>query len=180
MAPGATRGISNHGTVLTSFDGIDYVADAQTAGFEALPLLPGRESRTASSIHAMRALPIEDGHEIRFWIGHEREKEFRFQTEPENDPVDHARFLSLYDRSANAEGYSPFNSALYICRNFEDSVLSVHRGSKVAVARDGSITCEEVDDAQAREALVEELGISEEAVDALPKDDPGGPEVAIA
>ena len=28
MAPGATRGISKHGTVLVSFDGIDYVSDA--------------------------------------------------------------------------------------------------------------------------------------------------------
>ena len=128
----------------------------------------------------MRAAPIENGHEIHFWTGHMREKEFRFQTEPENDPVDHARFLSLYDRSANAEGYSPFNSALYICRHCEDSVLSIHGGSKVAVAADGSIASEEVDDAQTREALVEECGISEEAVDALPKDEPGGPDVAIA
>jgi N-hydroxyarylamine O-acetyltransferase len=180
MAPGATRGISNHGTVLVSFDGVDYLADAQTAGFDALPLLQGQESRTARDIHAMRAAPIEDGHEVWFWTGHMRENEFRFQTEPENDPVDHARFLSLYDRSANAEGYSPFNSALYICRHFEDSVLSIHQGIRVAVAADGSLTSEEVDDAQTREALVEELGISEEAVDALPKDEPGGPEVAIA
>lgn len=180
MAPGATRGISNHGTVLVSFDGIDYVSDAQAAGFEALPLLQGQESRTTTGIHSMRAAPIENGHEIHFWTGHMREKEFRFQTEPENDPVDHARFLSLYDRSANAEGYSPFNSALYICRHFEDSVLSIHGGSKVAVAADGSIASEEVDDAQTREALVEEFGISEEAVDALPKDEPRGPDVAIA
>jgi len=179
MIPGAMRGISNHGTVLVSFDGVDYLADAQTAGFEALPLLPGQASRTTSGIHAMRALPIEDGHEVFFWAGHMREHEFRFQTEPENDPVDHARFLSLYDRSANAQGYSPFNSALYICRHFEDSVLSIHQGNRVAVAADGSITSEEVDDAQTREALVEDFGISEEAVDALPKDEPGGLEVTI-
>jgi len=180
MAPGAERGISNHGTVLVMFDGTDHVVDAQTAGFEALPLLQGRESRTATGIHSMRALPIEDGHEVRFWAGHTREKEFRFQTEPENDPVDHARFLALYERSAHEEGYSPFNSALYICRHFEDSILSICRGIKVAVAADGSSTSEEIDDAQTREALVEEFGISEEAVDALPEDEPGGPEVAIA
>ncbi len=180
MAPGATRGIANHGTVLVSLDGVDYLADAQIAGFEALPLLQGRESRNTSGIHAMRASPIEDGHEVCFWAGHMREHEFRFQTEPENDPVDHPRFLSLYSRSANAQGYSPFNSALYICRHFEDSVLSIHRGSRVAVAADGSINAEEVDDAQTREALVEEFRISEEAVEALPQDEPGGPEVVIA
>ena len=145
-----------------------------------MPSGQGRETRTASGIHAMRALPIEDGHEVFFWAGHMREHEFRFQTEPENDPVDHARFLSLYDRSANAEGYSPFNRALCICRHFEDSVLSIHRGSRVVVAADGSVTSEEIDDAQTREALVEEFGISEEAVEALPQDGPGGPEVAIA
>ena len=48
------------------------------------------------------------------------------------------------------------------------------------MAADGSINSEEIDDAQTREALVEEFWISEEAVEALPQDEPGGPEVAIA
>ena len=180
MVPGASRGDSNHGTVIATVDGADYVVDAQTAGFEVLPLLPGEETRTTSDIHAMRAVPIEDGFDVRFHAGHVRDKEFRFLTEPENDPVDHISFLSLYDRSANVEGYSPFNTALYICRHFEDSILSIHQGNKITVAADGSLTSTEVDDTQTREVLVEEFGISEEAAHALPEDEPGGGEVTIA
>jgi hypothetical protein len=104
-----------------------------------------------------------------------REREFRFQTEPENDPVDHERFVSPYDRSANAEGFSPFNNQLYFSRHFEDSILTIHRGKKISVAADGSVTSAEVDDALAREVLVEEFGISEAAAYALPEDDPDGP-----
>ena len=175
MVPGAERGLSNHGSVVVTLDGVDYVADAQTAGFEALPLRPGEETRTTSGIHAMSAHPIENGFEVRFHIGHMREREFRFQTEPENDPVDHERFVSLYDRSANAEGFSPFNNQLYISRHFEDSILTIHRGKKISVAADGSLTSVDVDDALAREVLVEEFGISEEAAYAFPKDDPDAP-----
>ena len=174
MVPGVERGVSNHGSVIVTFDDVDYVADAQTAGFEALPLRPGEETRTTSGIHAMSAAPIEDGFEVRFHIGHTREQAFRFQTEPENDPVDHERFVSLYDRSAN-DAFSPFNNQLYICRHFEDSILSIHRGKKISVAADGSLTSVEVDDAGAREALVEEFGISAEAAYAFPEDDPDAP-----
>ena len=60
------------------------------------------------------------------------------------------------------------------------SPVDVERGPNgVAVAADGSINSEEVDDEQTREALVEEFGISEEAVEALPQDEPGEPEVAL-
>jgi len=174
MVPGVERGISNHGSVVVTFDDVDYAVDAQTAGFEALPLRPGEETRTTSGIHAMSAFPIEDGFEVRFHTGHVREQEFRFQTESENDPVDHERFVSLYARSTD-NAFSPFNNQLYICRHFEDSILSIHRGKKISVAADGSLTSVELDDALVREALVEEFGISEEAVYALPKDDPDAP-----
>ena len=153
MVPGAERGISNHGSVLVAFDGVDYVVDAQISDFEALVLDPDVETRTKTGIHAIRALPIEDGFEIRFHTGHERENEYRFQTEPENDPVDHSRFFSLYDRSANEAGYSPFNSALYISRHFEDSILTIHRGMKYAVGADGSVASSEIDDAGTRGGL---------------------------
>ena len=106
----------------------------------------------------MRAFPIEDGFEVRFQAGRAREQEFRFQTEPENDPVDHEHFVSLYDRSANVEGFSPFNNQLYICRHFGDSILSIHRGKKISLAADGSLTSVEVDDPLAREALVRSSG----------------------
>ena len=99
----------------------------------------------------------------------------RFLTEPENDPVGHEHFISLYDRSANVEGFSPFNKPLCIGRHFEDSILSIRGGKKIKVEQDGSVTSVDVDDALARQALVEEFGISEEAAYALPRDEPDTP-----
>jgi len=175
MVPGAERGASNHGSVVVTLEGVDYLTDVQCAGFEALPLRPGGESRTTSSIHAMRAFSNENGFEVRFHSGHMRENEFRFLTEPENDPVHHEHFISLYDRSAKVEGFSPFNRQLHICRHFDDSILSIRGGKKIRVARDGSVTSVDVDEALARQALVEEFGVSEEAAYALPRDEPDTP-----
>ena len=112
-----------------------------------------------------------------FRPGHAREHEFRFQTEPENADVDHARFVSLYDRSANVEGYSPFNTALYICRRFPDSILSIHGGKLITVDADGSVTSVAIDHGQMTAALVNDFGISEQAAAAVPVDEPGVPDL---
>jgi hypothetical protein len=53
--------------------------------------------------------------------------------------------------------------------------LSIRGGKKIKVEQDGSVTSVDVDDALARQALVEEFGISEEAAYALPRDEPDTP-----
>jgi arylamine N-acetyltransferase len=78
MVPGAERGDSNHGSLVVSLEGVDYLTDAQCAGFEALPLRPYGETRTTSDIHAMRTFPTDHGFDVRFHSGHMREREFGF------------------------------------------------------------------------------------------------------
>ena len=175
MVPWAKRGDANHGTVVVTLDGSNYLVDAQIAAFHVLPLLREASSRTDTGIHAMSATPIEDGFELRFLAGHSRENEYRCLTEPDMDPVDHDFFLSHYDRSAKVPGYSPFNKALDICRHFPDSILTIHGGCKIVVGVDGSVTSREVADREIREILVEEFGVSEEIAVALPPDEPGDP-----
>lgn len=175
MVPWAKRGDANHGTVVVTLDGSEYLVDAQIAAFQVLPLLRDAPSQTNTGIHEMSAMPIEDGFELRFLPGHHREHEFRCLTEPDMDPVDHDFFLSHYDRSANVPGYSPFNRALAICRHFPDSILTIHGGYKIVVGPDSCVTSSEVEDTEIRATLVDEFGVSEEIAAALPPDEPDDP-----
>ncbi len=93
---------------------------------------------------------------------------------PGHDPVDHDFFLSCYNRSASVDGFSPFNETLYISQRFPDSIMTIGRRNKIIVAADNTVTKTEITDAERRRLLVEEFGISEEIIKALPPDVPGG------
>jgi N-hydroxyarylamine O-acetyltransferase len=59
MVPGAERGDSNHGSLVVSLEGVDYLTDAQCAGFEALPLhQTGKRVRHPTSMPCVRFQPI--------------------------------------------------------------------------------------------------------------------------
>ena len=94
-----------------------------------------------------------------------------FRPEPEHDPVDHAFFLARADRT-RVVGF--FNDAIFICRHFPESILTIGRKSKFRVAADGTLTKTQPTEAERRSALIEEFGLSEEIVEALPPNVPGG------
>ena len=164
---------ANHGSVIVTVDGIDYLIDAQIAAFEALPLIVGTQSEVGMPFHTISATPRGNEFDIRFWAGHRRNVAITFRREAEHDPVDHAFFVRHYARSAASDEYSPFNRHLYICRHFADRILSIRRGRRVAVDADGRLTSTAVTDEERCRVLVEELGISEEAAQAAPPDDVG-------
>jgi len=163
----------NHGSVLVTLDGVDYLVDAQIAAFKVLPLVPGTPASTGEGIHDINAMPSEDGFDVLWYTGANREESMPFRTRPEYDPVDHAFFLVTYDRT-KLKGHDIFNHTLYICYRFPDSIVTIGRSNKMTVAADGSITKIEITDAERRRVLVEEFGISEEITEALPPDVPGG------
>ena len=156
---------ANHGSVLVNLDGINYLVDAWMASFKALPLIPGRPASTGEGIHDIWAVPTESGFEILSIPGFDREHPLPFRPEPEHDPVDHAFFLSRADRTRTA-GF--FNDALFVSRHFPDSILTIGRKSKFHVAPDGTLTRTEPSESECKKALVEEFGLSEEIVDAIP------------
>ena len=162
---------TNHGSVVVTLEGVDYLVDQNLAAFKVLPLVPGRTTSTGRCLHDIRAVPIEGGFDVLWYQGHDRQEPLTFRTEPEHDSVDHAFFLERYDLSKKL---SVFNHALFICRRFPDSIVTVGRNNKLIVAADNTITKTEIDDAERRRVLVEELGISEEMAKALPPDVPGG------
>ena len=162
---------ANHGSVLVTLEGRDYLFDANFGAFEVLLLAPGQAASTGQGIHDIRAVPVPDGFEILWYAGHNREEPLRFRTEPQHDPVDHAFFLARYDRTKKV-GF--FNDTLYICCRFPDRILTLGRGNKMTVAPDGTFTKTEVTAAGRKTALIEEFGLSEQIVEALPPDVPGG------
>ena len=166
---------ANHGSVLVTLAGVDYLVDAQIAAFKALPLVPNRPAATGDGIHDIQAVPIEGGFDVLSYPGPDRREPLVFRTMPDYDPVDHNFFLAKYDLSASRElRRSPFNDTLFISRHFRDSIVIVGRHNKMVIAADNSVTKTEISDSERRRALVEVFGISREIANALPPDEEGG------
>ena len=170
IVEGYPRG-ANHGSVLVTLDRINYLVDGWMVSFKALPLVSGKPASTGSGIHDISAAPIGDTFEIYAYPGWLREQPLPFRTESEYDPVDHAFFLARYDLTKNM-GF--FNDAFFICRHFPDSILTLGRHSKFRVRADGTLTKTETTEAERRAALIEEFGLSEEIVEAIPPNVPNG------
>jgi arylamine N-acetyltransferase len=170
IVEGYPRG-ANHGSVLVTLDGINYLVDAWMAAFKVLPLMPGKPSSTGRGIHDVSAVPTESSFEIISYPGFDREHPLPFRPEPEYDPVDHALFMARFDRTKTV-GF--FNDAIFICRHFPESILTMGRKSKFHLAADGTITKTEPTEAERKTSLIEEFGLSEEIVEKLPPNVPGG------
>jgi arylamine N-acetyltransferase len=162
---------ASHGSVLVTLDNIDYLFDGWMAAFKVLPLVPGKPSSTGHGIHDISVAPTETGFEILSWPGFNREQPLPFRTEPEYDPADHAFFLARYDRTTTV-GF--FNDAIFICRHLPDSIITMGRKSQFHLAADGTLTKTEPTEAQRKTSLIQDFGLSEEIVEKLPPNVPGG------
>jgi arylamine N-acetyltransferase len=162
----------NHGSVLVRLEGIDYLVDAQLAAFTALPLVPGQSASTGDGIHDIRAVPEAGGFDVQWYPGSNRQKPLVMRPELEMGPVDHGYFLAQYDLSASPDRRrSPFNEALFIARHFPESILVVGRNNKIEVSSENVVTKSEITLDERARILIEELGISEDAVNAIPPDE---------
>lgn len=165
----------NHGSVVVTLDGIDYLADAQLAAFTALPLVPGKPASTGEGIHDISALPVRDGFDVYWYPGSNREQPMIMRPDLAAGRIDHAWFLARYALSAARDRRrSPFNEALFIARHFPDAILVVGRGNRIDVDAGNTVRKAAITDAERDRILIEELGISEQAVAAIPPDEDGG------
>ncbi len=167
---------ANHGSVIVTMDDTDHLVDAQIGSFKVLPLERQTPTSTGNGIHDLEAFPLGGAFDVRFYnpfagSPQERKELLTFRTEPQYDPVDHAFFRSGYEQSFTL---SPFNDVLYTCGRFPESIVTVARMNKMVVDSDGTLTTIEVTDLERRRILVEELGFSEQIVEALPPDVVGG------
>jgi arylamine N-acetyltransferase len=155
----------NHGSVLVTLDGIDYVFDHTFGAFKVAPLVPGNRASSGTGIDNIEVIPVDGGFEVFFHLGW-TEDALAFRTEPEHDPVDHAFFLARYD---NASRVGFFNDTLLITRRFANSIVTIGRMNKIVVSAEG-LTKTELTAAQRDEVLIHELGLSPEVVSRIPPD----------
>jgi N-hydroxyarylamine O-acetyltransferase len=160
---------AGHGSVLVALDGVDYLVDASILAFEPLPLIPGQRTRSGPGIHAIEAVPVDPGFDVRWRVGLDREATVTFRTQPQFDPVDHQFVLDGYERS---KASSPFNRTAYVCRRYADSIVSLARHRLITVAADDTSTVNEIDEARRKDVLVDVFGFSREIAEKLPPDDP--------
>ncbi len=164
--------MGNHGSVLVTLEGIDYLTDAQFASFKVLPLVPGQPSSTGGGIHDLRARPTSDGFDVLRYPGSNRLEPLIMRPNLKLGPVDHDFFLHHYDLSALRDrNRSPFNDALFISRNFPGSILIIGRYKRIDVFADNSVTTTEITHDQRNRILFDALGISEAVINAMPPDD---------
>ncbi|MDF2115296.1 arylamine N-acetyltransferase [Roseiarcaceae bacterium H3SJ34-1] len=165
----------NHGTVLVNLDGVDFLVDAQLAAFSALPLVPGQFASTGTGIHDICALPVADGFDVQWYPGSNRQTPLVMRPNLQLGAVGHDYFLAQYALSASRDRRrSPFNEALFIGRHFAGSILIVGRNNRIDISADNTVIKSEITLIERNRILVEELGISEQVVDAIPADEKPG------
>ena len=162
----------NHGTVVVEIDGLGYLVDAQLASFVPLPLIKGQFSSTGSGIHDICAVPYAGGFDIHWYPGANRERSMIMRPDLAKGRVDQVYFIEQYALSASrARRRSPFNEALFIGRHFQESIQIVSRNHKIIVSSDNVVTRTEIAFGDRARILVEEFGLSEQVVNAIPPDD---------
>jgi len=162
----------NHGTVLVRIGDTDYLADAQLASFCVLPLVAGQPASTGNGIHDIRAVPFTGGFEVQWYPGSNRQTPMVTRLNLERPAVDHGTFLAQYALSALRDRKrSPFNEALFIGRHFPDRILNVGRTTLTTISHDNVVTKREITPAERAQILVDQCGLSEEIVAAVPPDE---------
>jgi N-hydroxyarylamine O-acetyltransferase len=162
----------NHGSVLVRLDEVDYLVDAQLAAFSVLPLVKGQPASTGDGIHDIRAVPLEEGFDVQWYPGANRQTPMVMRPDLKRGPVGHNVFLVQYSLSASRDRRrSPFNEALFIGRHFPHRLLTVSRNTRTEVSADNMVARREITSAERAQILVDELGISSEIVEAIPPDE---------
>ena len=156
----------NHGTVVVTLDGVQYLIDGSMLTERPLPLKEG--------IHSGTQHPAA---QIRF---EKRTDHWQFCCRPLHlldgvwcriDAIDVsvAAFDQYYE---GTRAWSPFNFALYARINSQDQVTGIIADQKITINPDGQATSKAMRSAERVKFLVEHVGIAEEIIARLPADEP--------
>ncbi len=156
----------NHGTVVVTLNGCQYLIDGSMLTECPLPLqegAPGEAQHPAA--------------QIRF---KKRAGQWQFLCRPLHllngvwcriDAIDIS--VSAFDQYyEGTRAWSPFNFALYARINTQDQVTGMIADQKITIKPDGQATSETLQGAERVQFLMEHLGIAEEIIARLPADEP--------
>jgi N-hydroxyarylamine O-acetyltransferase len=156
----------NHGTVVASLHGAQYLIDGSMLTEHPLPLkegIPGEAQHPAAQIQFEK-----------------RAEHWQFFCRPlhllegvwcriDATDVSVSAFDQYYE---GTRAWSPFNFALYARINTQDQVTGIIADQKIAIEPDGQATSEAMQSAERVKFLVEQVGIAEEIIAKLPADEP--------
>ncbi len=156
----------NHGTVVVTLDGAQYLIDGSMLTEHPLPLkegIPGEAQHPAAQIQFEK-----------------RAEHWQFFCRPLHllegvwcriDGIDVS--VSAFDQYyEGTRAWSPFNFALYARINTQDQVTGIIADQKITIKQDGQATSEAMQSVDRVKFLVEHVGIAEEIIARLPADEP--------
>lgn len=166
MADDLAGPVHSHGTVLARVDGELLWVDSSMLTDRPVPLIEGVATTLEHALRPVRVEPVGDSWRVH-WSSGARPGSMGCLLLDADVDEDH-----YSDRYEWSRGTSPFNSALFTTRNRPDSVVSVAMGRGIVLDEGGLHAGDPLGPDERRAVLVDELGYSEEIVDALPDDDP--------
>ena len=159
----------NHGTVICSMDGTDFVVDASILHSEALPLAQDGASTIEHPAWGVRCTRADGYWHIRHRPMHMPEG---LDCRIDSLAADASEFRQRHE---NTRAWSPFNFELYARLIRGQSVVGIARGQRVEYHGDGRISQTPLPFTDRKRVLVDELGIDQAIVDRLPDDLPTPP-----
>ena len=156
----------NHGSTLVRFDDLAYIVDASILHGEPLLLddvRPAFDARRAWSV----TCSMREGHWIITW--RPLHKPDGLDCRLEEFDAAAAAFRQRHERSRS---WSPFNDELYLRLNRGDTVIGAAFGHRVCFEGPDRIAKRPLQGEDRTRFLIEEIGIAEELVHALPPDIP--------
>lgn len=153
----------NHGTVVTAFDGVNYLTDASMLHDEPLPLVADAELTHG----AWRARMFErDGHSMVAWFP-------LMRPEGLDCKINHfpAAAGEFNERHEATRDWSPFNYELNTRKIIGDRTVGIVLGGRAEFNRDGKYSHTPLDANARLKCMIEELGYSEEIARQVPPDE---------
>ena len=157
----------NHGTVLVTLDGVDWLVD--TSMLFDRPLELRRDAPTAHTdpVHPVDGTPTVEGWLVRWRPAH---SDLVIGCEISADGASWADWDEWHDRT---RGHSLFNSSLYVRRNVDHGIIAYGRGKVVTRDATGQLGRELVPADGVVDVLVDRFGYDRELASTLPPDDTG-------
>jgi arylamine N-acetyltransferase len=156
------RNDHNHGSLIVRLGGEEWLVDSSMLCGAPIRLARGVASDDRDPVHPIRVEPAGDGFLVHWGM---TQSTNTIPCRLMSDPVDEKFYLERYEIS---RGYSVFNTALYVRRNFPGKLVSFVGRVRFEKTASG-VTSRELSPPEVRRALVEELGYSAAIVGELEK-----------